>query len=139
MKPGQRDDHNCPSTQLGWSIGLHPRPRADHPLPKEKPQGRNLRKVLRGAYSRILFFIMIQLRLLSFTKDLLQPRAAAPIQSNGSPIQGKWCNCLGFGEDLVWPFSLLGAPHIPWQGFRKTAVLRLSWQVEDECWELGNI
>ena len=80
---------------------------------------------------------MIQLRLLFFTKDLLQPRAAAPIQSNGSPIQGKWCNCLGFGEDWVCPFSLLGAPHIPWQGFRKRAVLSLSWQVEDECGNWG--
>lgn len=54
-----------------------------------------------------------------------------------SPIQGKWCNCLGFGEDLVWPFSLLGAPHIPWQGFRKRAVVSLSWQVEDECGNWG--
>lgn len=51
------------------------------------------------------FLIMIQLRHLSFIKDLLQSRAAAPIQSKGSPIHGKWCNCLGLEKTIGVAFS----------------------------------
>ena len=85
------------------------------------------------------FFITILLRILSFSKDWLQPRAAAPLQSKGSPIQGNGAIVWDLENTWVWPFPLLRAPHIPWQGFHKRAVLALSWQVEDECWELGNI
>ena len=137
MKPGQRDDHNCPSTQLGWSIGLFFPP--DHPLPKEKPQGRNLRKVLRGAYSVHLSLLRSCSGFSLLPKTGFNQEQLLPYSPRAALSRGNGAIVWDLENTWVWPFPLLRAPHIPWQGFHKRAVLALSWQVEDECWELGNI